>query len=113
MKLSDSEICELQRRYHYLVNYDADDDLTSRFDPLTYIDSNGDTLLHIAAQVGDAGTVEMLLKAGLDVDRIGDMGCTALHYAKMEKQGVVVDLLLAHGASKDIRNEFGKLSGEE
>jgi len=86
MKLSDAEIRELRRKYHYLVNYEGDDPC-SPIDPLTYVDSNGDTLLHIAARLGGSETVAMLLRAGLDVDRVGDMGCTALHYAKMKKQG--------------------------
>lgn len=107
VNLNEAEIDELQKKYHYLVNYESDDP-DSPIDPLTYVDSNGDALLHIAAQLGDLRTIEVLLKAGIDVNQIGDMGSTALHYAKTED---VANLLLAHGASKNIRNEFGQLPG--
>lgn len=105
MKLTDSEIQELQTKYSYLTNYEADDP-TAPIDPLTYVDSNGDALLHIAAQRGDRRTVELLLRAGVDVSLVGDMGNTALHYAKTEE---VAQLLLVHGASAAVFNEFGEL----
>jgi ankyrin repeat protein len=44
--------------------------------------------------------------------QIGDMGCTALHYAKMKKKEDVYPYLVAHGASASIRNEFGLLPSE-
>jgi len=108
MKITEAEIGELQKKYHYLVNYESDDPESS-IDPLTYVDSNGDTLLHIAAQLGDLRTIELLVNAGIDVNKTGDMGSTALHYAKDKD---VSSFLLAHGASNSIRNEFGKLPGE-
>jgi ankyrin repeat protein len=104
MMLSEVEVQELQKKYSYLVNYESEDP-DAPIDPLTYVDSNGDALLHIAAQNGDLRTVEMLLKAGVDVNQVGDMGNTALHYAKAED---VASLLLAHGASIEVRNEFGQ-----
>jgi ankyrin repeat protein len=107
-KLTDAEILELQVRYRHLINYEADDP-NEFIDPLTYVDSNKDSFLHIAAQLGDLRSVDLLLRAGVDVNRIGDMGCTALHCAKTKE---VADLLQAHGASIAIRNEFGKLPGE-
>ena len=111
MNLSESEIKELQEKYSYLTNYESDDP-TDPIDPLTYIDSNGDNLLHIAAQLGDLSTVQLLLTANLDVNQPGDMGRTALHYAKENKKEDIVKLLLSHGASTDIRDEFGKLAFE-
>ena len=106
--LSEAEISEIQEKYDYLVNYETDD-TDAPIDPLTYIDSNGDNLLHIAAQGDDRRTIELLLKAGLNVNQTGDMGCTALHYTKNQD---IIDLLISHGASKSIRNDFGKLPGE-
>jgi len=105
MNLSDAEIEELQKTYGHLVNYESEDP-EAPIDPLTYVDSNGDSLLHIAAQRGDLRTIGLLLRAGVDANLLGDMGCTALHYAKTKD---VASLLLAHGASTEIRNEFGKL----
>ena len=104
MKLTESEIKELQTKYSYLMNYEAEDP-DAPIDPLTYVDSNGDALLHLAAQQGDTRTVELLLRAGIDVNLVGDMGNTALHYAKTQE---VASLLLSHGASAALFNEFGK-----
>lgn len=105
MKISEAEIDELRKKYHYLVNYESDDP-GAPIDPVTYVDSNGDTLLHIASQNGDLRTIEVLLKAGMNVNQIGDMGSTPLHYAENDD---VANFLLAHGASKSISNEFGEL----
>ncbi len=104
MKLTKAAARELQEKYSYLTKYEAEDP-DAPIGPLTYVDSNGDALLHIAAQQGDTRTVEVLLAAGVDMNLLGDMENTALHYAQT---GEMVELLLAHGASADICNEFGK-----
>ena len=109
MKLTEAEVQELQAKYSYLTNYQAEDP-DAPIDPLTYVDSNGDALLHIAAQQGDQRTVELLLRAGVDVNLVGDMGNTALHYAQTE---AVASLLLTHGASAEICNEFGQRPGSK
>lgn len=108
MKLSDEAISELQKKYDYLINYESSDP-TAPIDPLTYVDSGGDSLVHIAAQHGDLNTIKLLVEAGIDIDQKGDMGFTALHYAYDSKHLGVVDFLLARGASPDIENEFGKV----
>lgn len=112
MKPSKDEIAELQKRYNHPINYESDSHQTP-IDPLSYVDSNGDSLLHIAASGGDLRTVELLLKAGIDVDRLGDMGCTALHYALAGDHKDVANFLLAHGASTEIINEFGLRPGDK
>jgi ankyrin repeat protein len=104
MKLSDAEISEIRKKYSHYGNYESEDP-DAPIDPLSYVDSNGDSLLHIASRLGDIQTVELLLKGGMDVNLIGDMGNTPLHYAKNAE---VATLLMAHGASRDIYNEFGK-----
>jgi ankyrin repeat protein len=83
------------------------------FDPIFYTDLSGDHLLHIAAMRGDAETVECLLKAGVDVDRTGQAGCTALHHALSWDRKEVAELLLARGASRDILNDYGLRPGEK
>lgn len=108
VKLTEAEIADIQSRYDYLVNYETDDP-DSPIDPLTYIDSNGDHLLHIAAQRGDFVTINKLLMAGVDVNLTGDMGCTALHYSIQKGKDDVINLLLTHGASTSIQNDFGQL----
>jgi ankyrin repeat protein len=105
--LTPAEISELQRRYGYLVNYQADDP-DAPIDPVTYRDSDNDSLLHIAARNGDRCAVELLLEAGVDANLLGDMGSTPLHYAKEKQHSEVAKLLIEHGAREDIRNEFGK-----
>jgi ankyrin repeat protein len=109
--LEQDKIHELQKKYHYLTNYESDDP-EDPIDLLTYIDSNGDNLLHIAAQLGDLCTVAVLVGAGMPVDQAGDMGCTALHYAYQAKHMEMIKFLLNSGASKNIQNNFGKLPDE-
>lgn len=108
LKLKPEELQELLQAFQDLLNYESDD-LMEPIDPFTYVDSNGDNCLHIAASRGDYRSVELLLKAGLNVDQVGDMGCTALHYANMKGHDGIKRLLLDYGASTTIRNEFGKL----
>ena len=105
LSLSPSEMAELQIEFAHVVNYESDDPCAP-IDALTYVAPDGDTCLHIAAQRGNLRAVELLIKAGLHINQQGDMGCTPLHYAKST---AVIDLLLAHGASREIRSEFGKL----
>ena len=107
VKLTDGEIAQIQERYSYLTSYDADDP-ECPIDPLTYADSNGDQLLHIAAQRGDLSTLQLLIRVGVDVNLLGDMGCTALHYARMNGHHDVAALLLDCGASEALLNQFGK-----
>jgi ankyrin repeat protein len=111
MSLSSEATAEIQKRYFYLANYSSDDP-TDPIDPLTYIDSNGDSLLHIAAQNGDVKTIEQLLDAGASIDQAGDMKSTALHYAYDGKHLETIQLLLRRGASTELRNLFGKKPGE-
>jgi ankyrin repeat protein len=110
--LTESEIAEIQERYSDRLNYGADD-ILSPIDPLTYVQPDGDGLLHIAAIRGDARTISLLLEAGLDPNSIGDMGETPLHYAYSFDHNDVVKILLEHGANPNIRSEFGLLPGEE
>jgi len=108
MDLAEAQIRIIQDNYFYLVNYQAEG-TDEPIDPLTYVDSNGDHLLHIATQRVDAETVDLLLRAGVNVDLQGDMGCTALHYAIQRRSNDLVNLLLAHGASTNIVNNFGQM----
>jgi len=120
MKLSEAELRYLQERYKDLINYQSDN-VDDPIDPLTYTRPDEDNLLHIAAYRGDLRSVELLIKAGLDVNKPGDMGYTALHYAYqknkpdvfLKERKDVIEFLLAHGASPDIRNEFGTLPSEK
>jgi ankyrin repeat protein len=107
-ELTQREVEEIRANYSDLLNYQSEDTFEP-IDPLTYLDSGGDALLHIAAMRGDIRTVSLLLDAGIDPNITGDMGNTALHYACSEQHDGIVELLIAHGASMDIQNEFGSL----
>lgn len=111
MNLAKNELLELHKAFQDLINYESDDP-TEPIDPLLYTDPGGDNCLHIAANRGNYRALELLLKAGLDVNQIGDMGNTALHYAYMNEHEDIIHLLLEHGASVSIKNEFGKLPQE-
>jgi ankyrin repeat protein len=109
--LSREAVLQLQKKYHYLINYESDDP-AEPIDPLTYVDSSGDSLLHIAAQLGDIDTFAVLIAAGVDINQMGDMGYTALHYAHNSKNLDLVEFLLTCGASIEIANDFGRYAGE-
>ena len=111
VKLNAAEIESILVRYPSLQN-DRSENIDEPIDPMTFLDPTGDGLVHIAARAGDLATVELLVRAGIDIDAAGDMGCTALHYARMKKRDDVYSFLIAHGASKGIRNEFGLLPDE-
>ncbi len=111
VELSENEIKELQRAFIDLMNYESDDP-TDPIDPVIYKEPDGDNCLHIAAHRGDVRSVELLLKAGLDVNSIGEMGCTSLHYANIQGHNDVIQLLIKSGASTEIVNRFGKLPME-
>ena len=89
----------------HLLNYESEDILDD-IDAVTYMAPDGDTCLHTTALIGDLRAVELLIKAGLDVNRQGDIGNTALHYAKAPE---IVEILLANGARTDIKNALGTL----
>lgn len=111
MELTGDEIRKIQSEYRDLINYE-DGDPTAPIDPMTYVDSNGDGLLHIAAAKGDAETIRTMLRAGANINQLGDMGMTPLHYAYESHQQDVIDFLIAGGASTDIRDEFGRLPAD-
>lgn len=48
------------------------------------------------------------LDAGMNINLVGDMGCTPLYYARMGNNEKLIQLLLARGADPDVINEFGE-----
>lgn len=109
--LIQSEITIVQNRYRYLTNYQSNN-LADPIDPVTYIDSTGGPLLHIAAPAGDLSTVPMLLHARVNVDEVGDMECTALHCAHRNGHRDLAARFKARGASTTMLDGFGKLPAE-
>ena len=103
----DKALLELKEIFQDVINYDDEDPLAS-IDPENYVSPEGDTCLHLAAIRGDKRAVVLLLELGLPINKKGDMGNTALHYAVAHKHPEIAELLIEHGASKDVVNEFGK-----
>ena len=110
--MTEEELARLQAAFSHLTNYESEDP-TEPIDPLAYRDPDGDSCLHAAMYLGDIEIVRLLIKGGVDVDLVGDMGCTALHVATMHENQEIIDLLLENGASTTIRSEFGKLPLEK
>lgn len=65
----------------------------------------GDQPLHLAVQRDDAAIIELLLKAGADVNARGAKGWTPLHYAGAVDSKDACLALLEHGADRDALND--------
>jgi ankyrin repeat protein len=81
------------------------------FDPPVTVHSrrsDGDTPLHVAAVWGDVVAIELLLRAGADIDAIGDMSRTPLHNAIGQRHLSAAKFLAISGAAIDIVDEFGQ-----
>lgn len=75
-------------------------------------DAYNNTLLMLATQSGAAPVVAYLLDRGINVDAQNWRGQTALHFALAFEYHTLADLLLARGARRDIRNDYGLLPEE-
>ena len=62
------------------------------------------TVLHYAAEKGDLDEVVRQINLGSDINARDRSGRTPLHYAVGEQQTSAVELLIAHGASPDIKD---------
>jgi ankyrin repeat protein len=70
--------------------------------------SEGDTLLHLAAFRGNEDDVRDLVSLGAAVNARGDLGMTALHYAAIGGHIAVAECLLALGADRSLPDDFGQ-----
>ena len=61
-----------------------------------------------AAAKGDIEAVKQHLDAGADVNAKGKHGRTPLHYAALNGQKEIVELLIANGANMNAKIEVGK-----
>jgi ankyrin repeat protein len=68
----------------------------------------GDTLLHLAAEIGNVTDIETLVAAGAKVNVVGDIGNTPLHSAALCGRTAAVEKLLSLGADTALRNELGQ-----
>lgn len=67
----------------------------------------GQTALHLAAQMGDLVAVRLLVEAGADPNGEGEEGCTPLGVAILERHPVAAQLLLTLGADPSKKNSDG------
>ncbi|EQC39672.1 hypothetical protein SDRG_03101 [Saprolegnia diclina VS20] len=71
-------------------------------------DEKGNTLLLIAAQNVNQKMVEFLVLRGANINHKNAQGNTALHFAMAyDKDGVLGEYLIGHGADDTIENAFG------
>mmetsp|Transcript_14180 Transcript_14180/g.19763 ORF Transcript_14180/g.19763 Transcript_14180/m.19763 type:complete len:185 (+) Transcript_14180:22-576(+) len=71
---------------------------------------HGLTALHYASERGHDEIVELLLKAGCDVNVQDNEGQTALHWASTMSQKRTIELLLAHNADPLIQDGEGEVA---
>ncbi|XP_066497961.1 caskin-2 isoform X2 [Hoplias malabaricus] len=76
-------------------------------DRMDTIDCAFNTPLHLAARNGHKDIIRLLLKAGIDINRVTKAG-TALHEASLYGKTEVVRLLLDAGIDVNIRNTYNQ-----
>jgi ankyrin repeat protein len=82
---------------------------------LVAIDSvgyDGDTPLHVVAWRNDLEAVQVLIRAGADLNAMGEMDETPLHIAIRQENVPMALAMLEAGARDDIRCEFGDTARE-
>lgn len=72
------------------------------------INSNGNTVLHHAIDIGDTGIIKELLKKGGFIDSVNGNGNTLLEYACLKKDPNIINFLVLHGASMEKHLFFRK-----
>ncbi|WP_231861783.1 ankyrin repeat domain-containing protein [Neorickettsia sp. 179522] len=78
------------------------------------VDSNGDTILHIACNAGNVKAVITALESGADLNaRNGSAGDTPLHVAMRRGNVVIIMHLLNNGASVVEKNFLGNTAIHE
>src|SRR5690625_1174894 len=70
--------------------------------PIELTDSDGNTLLMLAAYHGNAATVQELVRLGADVNRLNDRGQSPLAGAVFKGEDLVVSVLIGAGADPDL-----------
>ena len=74
---------------------------------LSAVDKEGNTPMHVAAELAKVGFIKALLGAGVDADAANSSGWTALHTAATKGYADVVRVLLDGGASANATNAAG------
>lgn len=89
------------------------EELIGRGADIRVTDAQGTNLLMGAARTGNSALAKQLIEAGIDINQRDRNGCTALHYSCFADGGLrvkeTVELLLAHGAYIDAKDNHGEL----
>lgn len=87
-------------------------DIDEMFEPkLIAVNSSlpdGDTPLHMVAAWGDVRGIDLLVRAGANVDALGDMSYTPLATAVGSGRVEAARALIDRGASPHLKTEFGQ-----
>lgn len=76
--------------------------------PSTFTDHSGNTALHLAAEKGHMGIVQLLLDTGIDINAANKDAQTCLHIAVSQNNTSMASLLLEKGASAEKKNGLGQ-----
>lgn len=79
--------CELERPTEL-------DSMLHRYPALIYQRSNGDTLLHVAARIGSAKIIDVLLRYGPDIEALNERGETPLFISLRSNEYSAINKLL-------------------
>lgn len=71
--------------------------------------SMGDTVLHTVCSWGELAAVEVLVRAGADINAKGDLGATPIFNAVMGESSDVVAFLLNSGADVSVANDYRRM----
>lgn len=74
----------------------------------TRTDISGNTALHLAAEKGHIGIVQLLLDSGIDINAANKDSQTCLHIAVAQDNLSMAGLLLEKGAVADAKNDLGQ-----
>ena len=71
-------------------------------------DSNGNTILHIAINLGMLEVARSIIQDGGDIHAINRWGSTPLHAATSSYNADCVELLLEHDANPNAKDNYGR-----
>jgi len=88
-------------------NIESIQNLLSKGTQVTQVDSDGNSLLHIAARRGEENIFELLLSHGGDVHAVNKYKMTPLHYAAIGGNEKIARILIDNGADVNKQNHGG------
>lgn len=96
-------IDDILRKYARHVEFLGDD-----LKVVEQVGAFGSQVIHLASFANQCKDIEILVRAGVNANAIGDLGLRPLHYAVLGGAIDSVRFLLEAGADAAIENEFGE-----